>query len=225
MSITAAELRAEEMRRRYAILLDDPSVFPTVTNWNYIIDNRMEGIGDALYSRYLAALAIDDVDRAELHNVAIEEFPRYLRAVSRPYAVDVVYDNISNEYATAALIRDCSLFDADSIQMLITRGQLSLAMSILDAYQPEYTDADLVAMQKLLACIEKLPVIGYHETRKGIFGTSDKYICPAGHVNDGSAVYCSHAGCGLDEQGLTADQVAKVDVLRHRIEALAGLLS
>ncbi len=224
MSVSADQLRAEELRLKYVTLLDDPAVYPTRENWKYIIDNRMEGVGPALFNRYVTALEVDDVDRAELHSIAIEEFPRYLEAVDRDYALSIIYEGGAGHDICVDLIRRCRLFDANYLVNLIDCGELDLALDVIDVYQPEYTQADLDAMEMLAKCLAGLPDKGSIEDRRGIFGMSSKYICPNGHVNDADAKYCTHSGCGLDIKGLTRRRAEAVDIFRHRLEALRNLI-
>lgn len=224
MQVSAEELHVEEVRLRYAELLQDESVFPTEANWEYIIKHRMEGLGDDLLEKYIDAMTIGDVDRVDLHNIAINRFHDYLDAVSFRYAVNVVYGNISNKEITVDLIRKHRLFDADNLAELIDCGEISMVMDVIDVYKPEYDAGDLEAMQSLLHKIDELPPRGYNEMRKGLFGTALKYICPAGHVNDAATTYCAHAGCGLDKRGFTETQSRALETFRHRIAALKSLL-
>lgn len=224
MIVSADQLRAEELRLKYVSLLDDPSVYPTRENWQYIIDNKMEGVGPALLNRYITALEVDDVDRAELHSIAIEEFPRYLEAVDRDYALSIIYEGGAGHDISVDLIRRSRLFDANYLLNLIDCGELDLALDVIDVYQPEYIDSDLDAMEMLAKCIDALPDKGTIEDRRGIFGTSSKYICPNGHVNDAGTTYCTHSGCGLDIKGLTKRRADAVEIFRHRLEALRNLI-
>lgn len=224
--ITADQLRTEELRLRYLELIDRPDVFPTRANWQFIISHAMLGLGQALYHKYLVARTIPEMDREELHDIAVEQFPLYLRAVPRRYAVEVVYSDFTTDPAsTVELIRECQLFDAGGIMTMINAGHMTTAMDVLDSYSAEYTADDLMRMQSLLRYFDSLPELGSVEQRRGLLGTSVKYICPRGHVNDGDSTYCGHSGCGLDIHGLNAGQASRIEVLRHRVRALSGLLA
>lgn len=222
--ITAQQLKAEELRIQYSRLLEDPGVFPTKTNWDYIIDNRMEGLGHMLLRKYIAALTVDDVDRADLHQVAISEFPRYLQTIPRQYALEVVYGDTAHPEISRDLIRRCMLFDAIYISNLIDCDEIQLALDVIDVYQPEYSDDDLAPMQRLLSRIDNLSPRGYIERRQGLLGSSMRYICPNGHANDGSAEFCTHSGCGLNARGMTEAQAKAVEIFRRRVDALENLL-
>lgn len=224
MTVSCESLKAEELRLRYRELLRDPSVFPTGANWDYIIANRMEGLGDLLYVKYRTALGIDDADRDELHSVALDNFPLYLRAVSPAYAADVVYSHVADGPVAFDLIRRCRLFSAGHIAGLVERGDLSV-LDVVDAYREEYDEAEYGAMRRLDSLIHRLPQLGRIESVRGLLGAGTRYICPAGHSNDSSARFCTRAGCGLDARGLTKAQSDAIDRFRHRLTALANLLA
>lgn len=226
MNISADELKTEELRLRYLDLIRRPEVFPTRANWQFISSHAMRGLGHELYRKYLGALTIDDNDRQPLHDTAIEEFPKYLAAISRAEAVEVIYSDVTTATeATLELIREQSLFDAPSLTRLIQDGHLREAMAVLDVYQPEYTEADLGPMRRLLQTLDTLPELGSVEQVSGLFGSSLKYICPAGHRNSPDDRYCRHEGCGLDICGLTAADTARIGLFRSRLTALTDLLS
>lgn len=224
MEITCDQLKAQELKRKYKTLLSDPAVFPTRNNWQYIIKNKMDGIGDLLFNKYIAACNVDDVDRADLHSIAIEEFPRYLGAVERSYAISVVYGNVRYPDLNVTLIRENKLFDATALKHWLEKGLTQYVLAVLDVYQPVYNEEDLNAMIDLLDCLEELPVEGYYERRQGLLGATMKYICPKGHVNDGNTVYCKHTDCGLNTRGLTEQQQTAFDTYAARVEALKSLM-
>ena len=223
--ISADQLRAEELRLKYLELIKRPDVFPTLSNWQYITAHAMRGLGFGLYRKYLDALTIDEQDRAPLHDVAVEEFPKYLAAIDRREAVNVVYSDVdTSPAATADLIRRLGLFDAYNLIDLMDNGRTDFVMDVIDVYQPEYDYADLQPMEELLARIDALPTLGYVEERGGIFGRSEKYICPDGHANPADTEYCRHSGCGKNSRGLTSTQEGAVTAFLARIAALRSLL-
>lgn len=222
--ISAEQLRNEERRLRYLTLIERPDVFPTLANWQFITSNALQGLGHHLYKKYLTSITIDDNDREELHDIAVKEFPAYLAAIDRREAVDVVYGDVTTAPEhTIRLIRDNRLFDASSISRLISAGNLDFAMSVIDVYQPEYSFADLEAMENLGSQIDSLPLRGIIEERQGFFGSSEKYICPDGHINPADNVYCR--GCGKNARGLTETQEKAIAQFKGRLQALKSLLS
>lgn len=224
--ITAEHLKVEELRLCYIEMIAQPDVFPTRANWQFIAHNRMSGLGHALFGKYLAALTVDDVDRDQLHDVAIEEFPKYLCEIDRGEALDVVYSNIhSAPEQIVSIIHGCQLFDADYLINLLDNGDLQLVMQLLDCYQPEYRRQDFEAMSILLERLQNLPDLGHIELRQGLLGTSEKYICPNGHVNSSNTDYCAHSGCGLDARGLTESQEHTLSEYARRVKALNELLN
>lgn len=224
MTISYDALKAEELRLRYKDLLKDPSVYPTISNWDYIILNKMEGIGELLYAKYKSSISIDDADRHDLHNVAVEKFPEYLKAVSCDYASDVVYAHISDGDIALNLIRECNLFSAAHIIDCIEQTHDLRVLDVIDVYRKEYTDADYRAMCDLNSLLQSLPKRGFIEDVRGLFGYSSKYICPNGHSNDAGVKYCTHSGCGLDILGITKSQYEAIERFRNRIIALENLL-
>lgn len=226
-SVTAARLQAEELRLRYLEIIDRPDVFPTATNWQFIIDNAMTGLGPALYRKYLVAADTDEDDLEPLYREALHYFPLYLKAVPRDYAIYTVYsDTVTLPEETLKLIREAQLFDADSILGLLRSGETGFALEAIDSYCAEYTEADLCAMRRLAAWLDSQPQLGCMEERRGLLGgASLKYICPNGHVNDGDVAFCSHSSCGLDIHGRTARQASAIEAFRLRLRALENLFN
>ena len=225
MGISCEQLRVEELRMKYEQLLESASVFPTLSNWKFICENRLEGLGHLLFNKYLTSLDLDEFDRDELHQVAIEQFPIYLQSVDRLYALEVVYEyRNAPERVIIDLIRQCQLFDAARLCELLRQGRVELVMAVLDVYQPEYEVDDLQAMRTLASTIRRLPRLGRVEERRGVFGSGLKYICPNGHANNPDCEYCTLSGCGQNAQGLTADQIKRLELLESRITALTRLL-
>lgn len=224
MTISYEALKAEELRLRYTDLLKDATIYPTIANWDYIILNKMEGIGDLLYAKYKSSLSLDEADRHDLHIAALEKFPAYLKAVSCEYASDVVYSHISDGDIALNLIRDCNLFSAAHIIDCIEQTHDLRVLDIIDVYRKEYTNNDYRAMCDLDSLLHSLPKRGFIEDVRGLFGYSSKYICPNGHSNDAGVKYCSHAGCGLDIFGITKSQSEAIGRFRSRIIALENLL-
>lgn len=225
MPVTAEDIKVEELRLRYLELLERPEVFPTRANWEFISSHRMRGLGHVLYHKYLVALTIGDNDREELHDITIEEFPKYIKSIDREEALDAIFSDLSTvPEASLELIRECELFDANYLINQLDCEELAVVMDLLDVYQPSYDEADLEAMKELLDRLETLPATGGVTQVNGLFGSSMKYVCPAGHKNTPEAEYCSHPGCGLNCRGLKKADVMKIELFRRRIQALENLL-
>lgn len=224
ITITADQLNTEEIRLRYLQLLRTPNLYPSRQQWDYIISKRMHGLARPLYAKYLDAMAVDDNDRQDLHDAIIEKFPEYLAAIPRSEAIEAVYSNVSTDSDVAAeLIRRCRLFDAEAMARLLAEGHTGFVISVIDVYQPEYGPADLLDMQALAAAIDALPRLGHIEQRKGLFSSSDKYICPNGHANNPDTEYCT--SCGLNARGLDEADEQRVQTFNARVEALRSLLA
>ena len=225
-AVSAEELNTELLRRRYLELLDRSDVFPSQANWDFIIENALTGLGEALYRKFLVSAVLPEAERRSPNRIALKEFPRYLAAVPREYAVEVVYDDtVSAPEATRGLIEECRLFDANAIAALVRRGEAPMAATLLSAFQPQYTEADLADMRALLGIMRNLPEEGEIVTNAGLLRREVRYVCPHGHMNAAEAHYCTHSGCGLDIYGLTREQAEAIDSFEQRVDALAELLA
>lgn len=225
MTISFETLQAEELRLKYKELLKAPSVYPTIANWEYIILNKMEGLGDLLYNKYKSALQIDEDDRDELHSIAIDKFPEYLNSISFEYAADIVYSHLEDGDVAINLIRECYLFSAKHIAQSISQSHNLQVLDVIDVYRKNYDEFEYRAMINLNSILENLPQLGRIENVRGLFSSSTKYMCPNGHVNDISAQYCTHSNCGLDCYGLNKNQSERIERFRHRLKALENLIN
>lgn len=224
-SVSSEELRDECLRRKYCELLSQPETFPSKENWEYIIDKRMKGLGPVLYRKYLVSYLLTENQRCDYHELALTYFPSYLKTVDRNYALTTVYsDIVSSPEATKELIYKCELFDSSHICDILDSADISFAVELLDAYQPQYDGDDIDAMQYLLNKITALPNIGCIELRKGIFSTERVYLCPDGHKNPVDTIYCRHDGCGKDIKGLTEQQHHTVENFAKRLDILREML-
>ncbi len=227
-SVTAEDLRAECLKERYSNQLVRPEVFPSVENWQYIIERKMTGIGGRLYRKYLVSWLMNGSMRTDFHIAALEYFPKYVTAVDRSYALDVVYSDVDScPQATIAVIEQAQLFDAKKLlEILNTDGNhLSFVVDCLVAFQPDYNSDDLADMRRLLSAVRDPEPLGEIRTTRNVFGQSEKYICPRGHVNDANQNYCQSDDCGLNIYGLTAKQDEVIDDFERRINALGNLLN
>ena len=223
-AVAADQLLAGERAMRYMRQLERPEVFPSRANWEYIIENRMGVLAVPLYRKYLMAWLTPEGDRSDYHDLAIEMMPAYVRSIDRGEAVDAVYADVDTASdAALALIIDCQLFDAESIDALLDVAEtVPFAADCLEAYQPEYTEADLARMRELLRRFKNLPAIGEVSESRSVFGREVRYICPEGHSNPSNQEFC--AQCGENIQGLTEAQVAGIERFEQRVEVLGRLL-
>lgn len=226
--ISARELKAECLRRKYLELLERPDTFPSASNWAYIISERMTGLGPALYRKYLVALMLEPDQRSVFHTAALRHFPEYLKAVDRQHAVDTVYgDYQTSPEAFVSLVDQCQLFDAARIREIVAAGTpeaLHVAARVLGAFQPGYDPADLMLMRRLRESLRALPPLGSIEERRGLIAYSRKYVCPRGHVNDAAEMYCCEDGCGLDIRGLSREDEDAVEQYDRTVDILAEMI-
>ena len=199
-TVSADELKAECLRRKYLVLLDKPDVFPSKANWDFIIDHRMQGLGAKLYRKYLVSWVLEPADRLEANRLALTEFPRYLQAVERRYALQVVYADISSApEATTALIAEAQLFDAPTLVSLLDSDP-DFVIANLGAMQPTYDGDDADNMRALLSRLRELPRRS-DKPRGAFFGFAKS-----------------------QEYAITDEQVAAIDAYADRYDALIDLL-
>lgn len=224
-SVSSSDLKIENMRRKYSELLAQPEVFPSAENWDFIITNRLEGLGDGLYRKFLVSKLLDWNSRCDYHELAIANFPRYLKVVDRSYALDVVYSDVETAPdAFIDLVENCELFDSGRIASIVDSGNVEVAVELLAAYQPEYDGDSVDAMQFLLNKFRNLPVIGTIEMRSGLFRSERRYICPDGHSNPCDVEFCQNEDCGKDIRGLTEVQRNLIEEFAKRIAILRDML-
>jgi hypothetical protein len=222
--VTSEQLEAEMLRRDYCNLLKQSEIYPSEVNWMYIIEHKMEGIGELLYRKYLISYLLPEDKRSEYHNVALREFPRYLEAVERRYAVRVVYSDIhSSQKATTDLIYNGRLFDAQTLRRRLSAGEIDFVVDQLMAFQPTYTLDDLKMMRALYMELLNLPEKGAIQDKRVVFSIEKRFVCQEGHVNNPDEEYCKT--CGRNIQGLTAEQVDTINSFGNRLDALEDLLN
>lgn len=199
-TVSADELKAECLRRKYLVLLDKPDVFPSKANWDFIIEHRMHGLGPKLYRKYLVSWVLESADRLEANRLALSEFPRYLQAVERRYALQVVYADITSApEATTELIAAAQLFDAPTLMALVD-SEPDFVIANLGALQPAYDGDDADNMRALLSRLRELPRRS-DKPRGAFFGFAKS-----------------------QEYAITDEQVAAIDAYADRYDALIDLL-
>lgn len=238
MNIDAETLRAQCLKMQYSRRLVEPEVFPSESEWEYITARAMTGIGSSLYRKYLVSWHLPEDRRTDIHDSALQWFPRYITAVPRDYALSVVYGDISScPKATIAVIHNALLFDADMLRDIIANDEpqsppfptgyytLTFVVECLSAYQPEYDEGSLESMRELYRDITDPAPIGHIVDSRSIFGNGTRYECPQGHLNDSTEEYCTQPGCGLNIYGLRQEHEKLISDFAERIDALAALLA
>lgn len=223
MSVTARELQIEEGRLRIADALLCADAFPSASDWDFIIDNRLPGLVKPLYERYLNSCMVSELDRDACHELVETRFPDYLAVAPRSEALDAVYDDLyTYTDASVHLIRQAGLHSAAHLARVLDAGDLHLCVSLLDVYQPEYSEADVEDMETLIHLLETLPQVPQVTRYRTLLGVSDKYVCPAGHSNHPDTIFCAH--CGLDARGLDSDEENIIAAYALRTRALRSLI-
>ncbi len=230
VSITAEDLQAELLRRRYVELLKNPDVFPSQKNWAYIISSKMGGeIAPLLYRKYLVSLATPTPDRVEHHLAAIREFPQYLAQLNFNDSIEAVYSDITTmPEESLKLIHRFNLFSAKKLLEIVESGNdIDFVISCLNVFKPEYTADDLGPMARLCEALDALPDKGYYDSARGMLrGVSTRYVCPNGHINNNpNDDYCSRPDCGLDVRGLTREQNAAIAAYEDILTVLTDMIN
>ena len=225
-TISAKELNAELLKRKYARLLKNEEIYPSQNNWDYIIEHKMYELSHLLYQKYLSALDIAEEKRKSNHNDTITMFPKYLQSIERNHAIETLYnDTSSNTEATVELAIRLDLFDFDGILNMIDRNEAGAAAQMLMALKPSYSANDIEDLNDLLEEFYRLPNLGrIDESALNLFLGERKYICPNGHTNNDVVEFCPHEDCELNIKGLTRYEVDCIDEFAERIKILEELL-
>ena len=226
MKVTAQQLNAEVLKRKYLQLLENPDIFPSQKNWDFIIENNMYELAPLLYKKYLSAIDIEECERGDYHNDTIVMFPRYLEYIPRQHAVKALYsDTSTNTKASIDLAIKLNLFDIDGILDMLDRDEIRAAAQMLIALMPSYDTNDLDDLKDLLDDFLELPELGHYEgSRISILSGKERYICPNGHVNEEDVEFCVHEGCNQNIKGLTPTEVECINTYANRLEILEELL-
>ena len=115
------------------------------------------------------------------------------------------------------LIKECCLFDGESIYETIVKGKIHEGVRLLSATKNSYDAKDLKWMKTILECLNSLPDTGKIEVVKGGVFTRDngeKYICENGHKNPVDSSFCEK--CGVNMKGMTEGEVKHIDSFKER---------
>ena len=187
--------------------------------WNYILANQLPEIATLLTKRIC--------EPNIYYNENFSKYEQYISSISYEHAVEAIYPYISQRPTLLLrIIRDHNLFSAKQILQLIEKGEINLAINLLQAPKEYYDNDDLVQMEQIIEKLEHLPDLGHFETAtQGIFSKSEKqvYICPDGHQNDVDCKFCNTAGCGKNIKGLTCTDLEVIEDFKLKVESLRDL--
>lgn len=226
MKVTAQQLKAEILKRRYAVLLEKPNVFPSQRNWEFIIENDMHELAISLYQKYLEAKILEENNELDnQHMPTLNMFPEYLKRIDRQYALEALYsDTTTNPTESVDLAVKLDLFDINYIRDMLDGDNVSTAAQMLSAHAPLYDSNDIPDLRELIEDFWELPEIGHYERNRGILSGGDRYICPNGHVNNGDVDFCTHEECRLNIKGLAEEDVACIEAFEERVNILEEML-
>lgn len=222
--ITTTALK-NEINKRHIIYVLETKNFIEAKDWELVFQNPSEDYAMALCK---SATAYETGGHAPEYDVSkyFSNLGEYLSMIERASAVDAIYSIIeSSPIRSTIIIKEKYLFDAKSIQGLISKGNLEDACNLLAAEQETYTKEDLSDMKEILRMFDSLPDVGKIAVVKGgvLSKEKERFVCQHGHTSDKDSKYCEN--CGENIKGLTRYQDAKIEAYRQKVESLAFLFS
>lgn len=211
--------------------LNKRHIIDTLNQMNYIFEKDWELVFQNPSEDYAVSLCKSAADYANIASgddlaKYFSHLGEYLSMIERKSAIEAIYSilEVAPNYSTR-LIKEKSLFDAISIQNLITSGKLALACNLLDADQDVYTKEDLTEMEKVVTLFDNLPDVGKIAVVRGgmLSKEKERYICQHGHYSDKDAVFCETPTCDENIKGLTSRQVERIEAYRQKVESLKFL--
>lgn len=227
-SITSSVLVGEVLRRNLLAEIKDESKKLSKETLDTIFANPSDDFIIPLSRRYYAMQSKPDeytIDFQEKFNTV---FPQLIPMVDKEKAAEGVYTgltmNNSCYLAARRIIRECDLFDAKQILLLVNSGHVSEVACAISCEQPVYNESDLADMEALLQALDNLPDVGKIEFVSGRMFSKDgeKYICRNEHLNEPDVEFCEK--CGENIKGLTKENIKAIEQLRQRVTVLRELL-
>lgn len=222
-SIVSAEHLTSEYLKRDLIERVEAGELPSSDDWNFLSNYPVKELAPLLLNRYLSMTSMSTLNNEEL---LVKNFPHFLGRLDKEVAIKLMNDNISrNEQDIIKLVKAHNLFDANLVINEIKKDELDTAVALLDANKDSYTNDDLLSMKKIISLFDTIPDKGKVEVVKGMFSKGEeKYICPRGHKNPSSQVFCQEYGCELNIKGLTPYQINRVNAFKLKVQSLESLL-
>lgn len=219
-TVSANALSVELFKERWATR--DKHLTPKQNELQFIMENGLWELVASLYDYYVIPGDYDEVRPID------EKFPIILSAMGYEDIVKFIYKDYSSRRSYAySLIKDNSLFNAESILELLQKNYISEAIELLETEKTEYDDADVKAMEGICTFLDNLPEKGKIEEVKGGLLSSkmvEKYICPYGHINDKEYEFCQEYNCGLNIKGLTRNEVNIINTFKDKVRIIKSLL-
>ena len=219
-TVSVNALNVELFKERWATR--NKNLSPKQNELNFIMQNGLWELAASLYDYYVIPRTYDEVRSID------EKFPIMLSAMGYNDIIKFIYkDYSSRRYHAYSLIKDNSLFNAESILELLQDNHISEAIELLETEKTEYDDADVKVMENICAFLDNLPEKGKIEEVKGGLLSSkmiEKYICPNGHKNDKEYEFCQEYGCGLNIKGLTREEVSIINTFKDKVRIIKALL-
>lgn len=199
--------------------------FISDVDWSFILHNNIPEIAESLTDQYIKAKKKGEIDRTSHDVLLMKNFANFFSGLEINVAISVAYSYVEkNPSLFNQLIIDNNLFDAIYVSDYLKNGKFDIAIPLLTANKPIYTNEDIDSFREIISIIKDMPILGKFELSKGLLSKEkEKYICPNGHKNDSTVVFCEN--CGLNIKGLDSYQVDILDDFIIKADVLSTLLS
>ena len=207
-SISHSDLQ-REIDRRYIISQINNSE-PLIPEWvEFLLEYPQIEIIESLIKKYISI----DINYYAEQASSIKQI---IAAAPSGSVIPIIYKYVEDK-KIRSLIKECRLFDGESIYKILTNGKIHEGIRVLSATKDSYDTNDLEWMKKILEYINNLPDTGKIESVKGGVFTRDngeKYICENGHKNPVDSPFCEK--CGVNIKGLLEGEIKHIDSLKER---------
>ena len=199
--------------------------FISDVDWSFILQNNIPEIAESLTDQYIKAKKKGEIDRTSHDVLLMKNFANFFSGLEINVAISVAYSYVEkNPSLFNQLIIDNNLFDAIYISDYLKNGKFDIAIPLLTANKPIYTNEDIDSFREIVSIIKDMPILGKFELSKGLLSKEkEKYICPNGHKNDSAVVFCEN--CGLNIKGLDSSQMDILEDFIIKADVLSTLLS
>lgn len=155
----------------------------------------------------------------KLSNLIKDVLNAYPKSIVIPIIYTVYLEN-ENKEDVIKLLKQCSLFDANSI-LNICKKNIHDGIKLLSINSDYYNSNEISKMNELCDFICNLPNTGRIEkVTTGIFNKKEeeKFICEQEHKNAKEKIFCEI--CGLNIKGMNSTEVKEIENFKEKVEVL-----
>lgn len=203
-------------------------------DWDNILTLNLFEIASELTEEYFRLnkieLTYNNAYAFDYRNRFLKKYEEYFARLNKDTASKSIYSYIeSTPDVVIEHIIKYNLFNPKIILEQLDKGNLSVAIELLNSHKDYYTDADLTDMRQIISRLDSLPDVGSVEVmivKNGMFSKKEEemYICPQGHLNPKETKFCNDSYCGLDIKGLTAQQHETINKFKSFTTVLGEML-